>query len=81
VSRFNMDMPGFRHGLQYLLERAKERWAKMTPEEREAERRQQRESWVRGEMGIGSDADEARERAAWRRRREALLADVWRNGT
>lgn len=32
----------------------------MTPEEVEA----QRQSWVRGEMGLGSDADEAAYRAA-----------------
>lgn len=36
-------------------------WARsyvMTPEEREA----QRQSWVRGEMAIGNDADEAEAR-------------------
>lgn len=42
-------------------------WFKsLTPEEQEAHRREQRESWVRGEMGIGSDADEAKYRAAMR---------------
>lgn len=33
----------------------------MTAEEREA----QRQSWVRGEMGMGNDAQEARDRAAF----------------
>jgi hypothetical protein len=38
-------------------------WFKsLTPEEQEAHLREQRESWVRGEMAIGLDRDEA----AWR---------------
>lgn len=37
-----------------LIEKVRD--LKITPEEREA----QRQSWVRGEMGMGSDADEAR---------------------
>ena len=36
--------------------------SRMTPEERAEMYRQQRESWVRGEMAMGSDADEARDR-------------------
>ena len=35
---------------------------RMTPEERAEMHRLQRESWVRGEMAMGSDADEARDR-------------------
>jgi hypothetical protein len=45
-----------RDKLAELLEAA--RSYKMTPEEREA----QRQSWVRGEMGMGNDAQERAER-------------------
>lgn len=45
--------------LDALLEQAKAH-RPMTPEDIEA----QRQSWVRGEMGMGSDADEAAYRAA-----------------
>lgn len=45
--------------LDALLKQAKAH-RPMTPEEIEA----QRQSWVRGEMGMGSDADEAAYRAA-----------------
>jgi hypothetical protein len=48
-----------RPGLDELIEASKRRVATMAPEEREAELRAQRESWVRGEMGIGLDRDEA----------------------
>lgn len=43
--------------LQALLEKIRDHV--MTPEEREA----QRESWARGELGIGTDQDEER----WKR--------------
>jgi hypothetical protein len=49
-----------------LLKRAFAHVAAMTPEERAAMYQAQRESWVRGEMGIGNDADEARARAMYR---------------
>lgn len=48
--------------LDSAINKAMEAFARMTPEEREAMRQAQRESWVRGEMAIGSDADEARTR-------------------
>jgi hypothetical protein len=51
-----------RSELTKLLDEAIGRVAAMTPEEKESMYRLQRESWVRGEMGIGSDADEARYR-------------------
>ena len=50
--------------LAKLLKRARERWLAMTPEEQEEELRAQRDSWVRGEMGIGNDRAEAEYRAS-----------------
>lgn len=50
--------------LDELLRLAKERWDAMTPEQREAELKAQRESWARGEMAIGLDRDERE----WRRK-------------
>lgn len=45
--------------LKELLAEAQARVDAMPPAEREEMYRQQRESYVRGEMGMGSDADEA----------------------
>ena len=45
--------------LERLIAEAKTHYESMTPEEQDAMWKAQRESWVRGEMGIGSDADEA----------------------
>jgi hypothetical protein len=45
--------------LEDLIERAKARFAALSPEEQEAELRAQRQSWVRGEMAIGLDRAEA----------------------
>lgn len=68
--------------LRELLRLARLRWDAMTPEQQEAELRAQRDSWVRGEMGMGSDADEARYRADVEAGRDAELhEDVRRNGT
>lgn len=53
--------------LEALIEKAREWDRTATPAEKEEMRRRQRESWVRGEMGIGSDADEAE----YRRRMKA----------
>ena len=39
----------------------------LSPEEKEAHLKAQRESWVRGEMGIGSDQDEAEYRDKMRK--------------
>lgn len=52
-----------------LIKEAIERMKQMSPDEIEAMRLAQRESWVRGEMGIGSDADEAAYREAYRSQR------------
>lgn len=52
--------------LTELLQKAKTIYEAMTPEEREAMHKLQRESWVRGEMGMGNDRDEAEYRAALR---------------
>ena len=52
--------------LDELLRRAVARFRATTPEQQEAMRAAQRESWVRGEMAMGSDADEARHRARLR---------------
>ncbi len=45
--------------LAKMLASAKTYWESMSPEERAAEIKAQRCSWVRGEMGMGSDRDEA----------------------
>jgi hypothetical protein len=45
--------------LQEAIRRAVARFNEMTEEQKAEMVNRQRESWVRGEMGIGSDADEA----------------------
>ena len=45
-----------------LIRRAAERFNSLAPEEQEEHLRQQRDSWVRGEMAMGLDRDEARHR-------------------
>ncbi len=50
--------------LSDLIARDRAAYEAMTPAEREETRRHQRESWVRGEVGFGSDADEAAYRVA-----------------
>jgi hypothetical protein len=52
--------------LEELFRKSKEWFDSLSPDEQEAHFRAQQESWVRGEMGIGSDADEAAYRAAMR---------------
>jgi hypothetical protein len=54
--------------LEALIEKAREWYRNATPKQREAMMHGQRESWVRGEMAFGSDADEAE----FRRRMEIL---------
>lgn len=54
--------------LEELLRKAKERWDGMTPEQQDEMLKAQRESWVRGEMAMGTDRDEAEYRAALRAR-------------
>lgn len=51
-------------GISCLLAEAKARVDAMSPEERAAMLARQRESFVRAEIGFGSDADEAEYRAA-----------------
>lgn len=46
--------------LDNLIARAVALYEAMSPDEREELHRQQRASWVRGEMAMGRDADEAR---------------------
>jgi hypothetical protein len=48
----------------------------MSPENREAMYAAQRRSWVRGEMAMGSDADEARYRAAGTEERKRIDAEL-----
>lgn len=48
--------------LSTLIRASRDWFNSLTPEEQEAHLREQRESWARGEMAIGNDADEARER-------------------
>lgn len=47
-----------RPDLTTLLARAREAFNRLTPEQQAAEREAQRESWVRGEMGMGLDRHE-----------------------
>ena len=58
--------------LEALFQAACEKVAAMSPEEREAMYQAQRESWVRGEMAMGNDADEAAARQALRDRIDVL---------
>lgn len=50
-----------------LLEEANRKFDAMTPDEQEAMRKEQRESWVRGENGIGNDRDETIAREQFRK--------------
>jgi hypothetical protein len=52
--------------LNNLVKRAKATFDALSPEEQAAKRQAQQESWVRGEIGIGDDAQEAQEREAFR---------------
>jgi len=64
------------------IAKAKEARDAMTGVEKEKMLQAQRESWVRGEMAMGSDADEARYRAQLEEgHHETLREDVRRNGT
>ena len=56
--------------IEQMLAEAKAHVAAMTPAELAAMHSEQRASWVRGEMGLGSDADEQRWRAAFRAKLE-----------
>ena len=51
-----------------LAEKANARLDAMTPEERAEHWQAQKESWAKGEAGIGSDRDEAKARAAYRKK-------------
>lgn len=63
--------------LDKLLSIARATWAGMSADEREAMLQVQRESWVRGEIAMGTDKDEATERRAARTRLESdALASV-----
>lgn len=46
-----------------LLKAAAQHFDSLSPEEQEAHRKEQQASWVRGEMAMGNDRDEARWRA------------------
>ena len=50
--------------LEKLIETAKAKYDAMTPQERAALHRAQRDSYVRAEVAFGSDKDEAEYRAA-----------------
>jgi len=57
--------------LTHLIKAALARFDALSPEDQEAELRAQRDSWVRGEMGIGLDRQEEESR---RRVLESLTA-------
>lgn len=56
--------PPERPELEALLKKSVAAFKALSPEQQEEHLRLQRESWVRGEMGMGSDRDEAEYRAA-----------------
>jgi len=58
-----------RDELDSAIDRALQAFARMTPLQQSRTRRLHRESWVRGEMAMGSDADETRERESLRNER------------
>ncbi len=47
------------HFLSKALKESAKAVKRMTPEQREKMHEEQRKSWVRGEMGMGTDKDEA----------------------
>jgi hypothetical protein len=47
-----MSTASLREGLDVLIARSIEAFNKLTPEEQAALREEQRQSWVRGEMGL-----------------------------
>lgn len=49
-----------RADLEETIRKSKERFDALSPEAQEAILQEQRQSWARGELGMGSDADEAR---------------------
>jgi hypothetical protein len=59
-----------------LIEKSRDAVKAMSPAEREAMYAAQRRSWVRGEMAMGSDADEARYRAAGPEERKQIDAEL-----
>ena len=65
-----------RPGLTARIEQARAAVDAMSPAEREAMYAAQRRSWVRGEMAMGSDADEARYRAAGPEERRRIAAEL-----
>lgn len=62
--------------LDELIQRAIAKYAAMTPAERAVMHDAQRRSWVRGELGMGSDADEAAYRGANPEERKQLDAEA-----
>lgn len=58
----------YRGDLDKMLAEARAAFDRLTPEQQTAHRQAQRESWVKGEMGIGNDADEAAAREAFHQR-------------
>jgi hypothetical protein len=57
-----------RPDIDRLLVEANAAFAALPPEEQEAQLNAQRESFVRGQLGMGNDAQEAADRAAFRER-------------
>lgn len=59
--------------LNELIKKSKAFFDALTPEQQEEHMREQRLSWVRGEMGMGNDKDEAAYRDALARNDQAEL--------
>lgn len=59
-------LPPVRPALERMLELSRKWWASASEEEKEKMLEEQRRSWARGEMGMGSDRDEAEYRQALR---------------
>lgn len=71
-----MPLPKTRPDLDELIRQAVARVKAMSPEERQRMYDAQRLSWVRAELCFGSDADEARWRAASPEERKRLDAEA-----
>lgn len=70
MSQFSLTSAKDPKDLADLVKKAVEWYNNLSPEEKEAHDKAQCESWIRGEMGMGSDADEAAAREKYLRERK-----------
>lgn len=67
--RLGANVPG---KLERMVKEAVERFNALSPEEQAAHRKEQRQSFVRGQLGMGLDADEAHERQLMKAEHHAM---------